>query len=160
MASSLHYKQLDECSSEFRLLTIIPSPDETAPVSCVLKTYSLADSPPFHALSYVWGDPKVTADIYINGSTFKATRNLEHALRAIRLRLKDPKDPITSSLEDLTSGSWDGTFRVWADAIVSTRLMLLSAMLRFYVCAIFTPSPLRRLPGLDCLLIEVTSASA
>jgi trans-2-enoyl-CoA reductase len=96
MASSLHYKQLDESFSEFRLLTIILSPDETAPVSCVLETYSLADSPPFHALSYVWGNPKLTADIYVNGSTFKATQNLVHALRAMRLRLKDPKDPITS----------------------------------------------------------------
>jgi hypothetical protein len=36
------------------------------------------------ALSYAWGDPKVTALLYLNGSEIQVTRNLESALRTIR----------------------------------------------------------------------------
>lgn len=125
MATTLTYERLNEAADEFRLLTIIPSHDEDGPIACNLEVHSLAKPPPFHALSYVWGDPTDTIDIIVNGTIFKATKNLENALRALRLRLADPKDVITSSLgspldSSETSGpaeGWDGAYRIWADAV-------------------------------------------
>jgi hypothetical protein len=38
----------------------------------------------YHTLSYVWGNPKDTVRITVNGHSFQATKNLEAALRTIR----------------------------------------------------------------------------
>ncbi|KAH7350605.1 heterokaryon incompatibility protein-domain-containing protein [Rhexocercosporidium sp. MPI-PUGE-AT-0058] len=79
-------------ANEFRLLTLHPrfpdshedvSPREF-PISCTLIPYSRAQSPPYKALSYTWGDPSNTAPITVNGSTFHVTANLFAALEHIR----------------------------------------------------------------------------
>lgn len=38
----------------------------------------------YMALSYTWGNPHDTCEIFVNGQSFQATKNLERALRAIR----------------------------------------------------------------------------
>lgn len=89
MSSTLLYNPLNTEAAEFRLLTILPSEDDEIPVQCSLETCSLSPPPPYHALSYAWGNPGVAAGIIIDDTSFQATHNLEQALRAIRYRLEN-----------------------------------------------------------------------
>ena len=84
--ASLLYQHLDSQRQEIRLLQIDPSLDFLASIKCRLFTASLAEVPPpsYKALSYVWGDPKVTAEIFINGVGRQVTINLVSALHRIR----------------------------------------------------------------------------
>ncbi|KAK6600260.1 ankyrin repeat-containing protein [Botrytis cinerea] len=72
-----------------RLLRLLPSEDEAAPLHCELRDYSLQRSTPrihlYEALSYVWGDPDITLPISVNKKQFQVTVNLHAAL----LRLRD-----------------------------------------------------------------------
>jgi hypothetical protein len=61
------------------------------PIRCSLRIVSLAEEPPYDALSYVWGDANVTKPIQVEGVRFDATVNLEHALR----HLRDASDDLT-----------------------------------------------------------------
>ncbi|KAH7311683.1 heterokaryon incompatibility protein-domain-containing protein [Stachybotrys elegans] len=65
--SSIGYHPLDIQRQEIRLLLLMPgSPGE--PISCRLQSASLLESPRYHALSYVWGDP-----VYSNHPASQAT---------------------------------------------------------------------------------------
>lgn len=126
MSSKLVYNPLNREADEFRLLTILPDADDELQVRCTLKTYSLSQPPPYHALSYVWGDPGVTTEIIINDAPFQATSNLECALRAIRFRLKneqremsgigrnDEAEAARAATELQLSTSTE--YRIWVDA--------------------------------------------
>lgn len=72
--ASLLYRPLQ--SSEIRFIKILPgSWDE--PVSCELVYVSLDDKPDYVALSYAWGDPKVTAHpMTVDGQENFITTNL------------------------------------------------------------------------------------
>jgi len=91
------YTPLDPLKSEIRLLKL--SPDALSIVSCRLSISSLLERPKYRALSYVWGDPKVTETILVNGQNFAATTNLASALRSAR------------------DHALDDTIILWADAI-------------------------------------------
>ena len=54
-------------------------------VSCTISHVSLDDKPTYKALSYSWGDPSLTSPIIVDGSIIRVTRNLELALRHLRL---------------------------------------------------------------------------
>ncbi len=99
------YKPLDENWSEIQLLEIIHS-DESELVECRLSTVSLLDNLSFTALSYVWGNRKVTKDILVNGYTIAVTVNLESALRRVRQYWQE-EFPDRDMRE----------FRIWVDAI-------------------------------------------
>jgi hypothetical protein len=58
-------------------------------VSCTLLETDLGDNVEFEALSYVWGDLKETANIFLNGEIFNVTTNLEMALRQLRQERED-----------------------------------------------------------------------
>ncbi|KAI1337270.1 HET-domain-containing protein [Xylariaceae sp. FL0016] len=81
------YSPLNADRSEIRVLDLAPgkSSDE---IRCTLRTVSLHDSPAFEALSYVWGDAKITKPITVENEEFRATVNLEAGLRALRLPSK------------------------------------------------------------------------
>jgi len=79
------YQPLDPATAEIRFVTIQPG-DWTDKIKCTLMPASLDDQPSYEALSYVWGDPNVRKDIYLNGLPFKVTANLESALRHLRLK--------------------------------------------------------------------------
>lgn len=66
-------------------MTIRPG-QEQDDIHVQLNVVSLDDDPPpqFEALSYVWGDPKSTKDIKLNGWNFPVTNNLHTALRSLR----------------------------------------------------------------------------
>lgn len=51
----------------------------------------LHDQLPFNALSYVWGDPKVTEIILVNGHEYPVTTSLASALRCIPQHLSQSK---------------------------------------------------------------------
>lgn len=81
----MEYRPLDIDVNEIRLITLLPS-DDTGVVSCNFKHVSLINPPEFSALSYCWGDPDITREIFINGKPFPVTTNLESALRHLGVK--------------------------------------------------------------------------
>ena len=53
------YQVLDAEQRQIRVLTLLPG-NWHDPISCELEVASLNDDPAYFALSYIWGDPKVT----------------------------------------------------------------------------------------------------
>ncbi|APA09178.1 hypothetical protein sscle_04g039480 [Sclerotinia sclerotiorum 1980 UF-70] len=86
--SRYQYKPLNEFDS-IRLLVLQPSVDITTNIHCTLVTTTLTKCENdiisgYTALSYVWGDARVTKSIYIDNKTFEVTANLDSALRHLR----------------------------------------------------------------------------
>jgi hypothetical protein len=80
------YKSLDREIPEIRVLKLLPSSDLEAPIEGWLVQWPLhSDSHEYEALSYVWGVPELIRKITLNGESFLVTRNLEMALRYLRL---------------------------------------------------------------------------
>jgi hypothetical protein len=109
MASQI-YQELKAEDFEIRLLTILPSADFSAPISCRIHVTALAQSPPpkYRALSYVWGDPRNTLEISLNGVSLQVTINLASALRHIRDKEEEVvlwADAICINQEDLDERS-------------------------------------------------------
>ncbi|KAK4654105.1 hypothetical protein QC762_0062110 [Podospora pseudocomata] len=82
-SSKLQYEHLDQQDHSIRLLRLLPG-RWLDNIYCELQTVSLDDSPAYHALSYVWGNPQDTGLITVDGSPFQATKNLITALRRLR----------------------------------------------------------------------------
>jgi hypothetical protein len=84
------YSSLLPGADSIRLLRLRPPDGETATIRCQLFNYSLdsLDKPPprYEALSYVWGDPKSTLPVFIDGYRFDVTLNLHAALLYLRNR--------------------------------------------------------------------------
>jgi hypothetical protein len=57
-------------------------------ICCTISHASLGNVPPFTALSYSWGDQTQRCEILLNGATISITKNLEAALRHLRLQDK------------------------------------------------------------------------
>jgi hypothetical protein len=56
-----HYSELND--TEIRLLQMV-SGKKTQPSRLTLRHYKLKEAPPFCALSYYWGDSKVTKECF------------------------------------------------------------------------------------------------
>jgi hypothetical protein len=93
-SSPYEYREF-EADGQIRLLEILPGTRED--INCRLKHFALADTPPYEALSYCWGDATDLTPIQVNDHTLYITRSLRSAL--FHVRLED--EPRT----------------VWADAI-------------------------------------------
>jgi hypothetical protein len=78
------YEPLAQDNSEIRLVTVLPSEDQAAPVKCCIQKAVLDSCHLYKALSYVWGNSKDTVPLWVNGEELQITRNLESALRHIR----------------------------------------------------------------------------
>lgn len=92
------YEPLDVDFYEFRVLEILPDPDDS-PIRCALRKTSLIEegtSATYNALSYCWGNPYITASIFINDVPTAVTTNLRNALWQLRAL---------------------GIYRIWADAL-------------------------------------------
>ncbi|KAF2795034.1 hypothetical protein K505DRAFT_324342 [Melanomma pulvis-pyrius CBS 109.77] len=74
---------LDTTRSCIRILKVRKG-SGVMPIICDLNVASLDDHPHYEALSYVWGDPKVTRDITVGGVNFTATANLFDFLHSLR----------------------------------------------------------------------------
>ncbi|KAH7195604.1 heterokaryon incompatibility protein-domain-containing protein [Fusarium oxysporum] len=68
----------------FRLLSILPSHDETSDISCELHHHELSTCPQYEAISYTWGNEDARERLLVNGTVFKVRPNLHAALRAFR----------------------------------------------------------------------------
>jgi hypothetical protein len=67
---------LDLKSKAMRLIEVLPGTDPDM-ISCKLQLRKLQDSsPPYTALSYMWGDSRFTKQISINGEMLKVGGNL------------------------------------------------------------------------------------
>jgi hypothetical protein len=89
---SYTYKPLDKPSESIRLVALQPSPFISSPIQCrVIETSWVEEKSEtshlkgFVALSYTWGSPHPKSTISIDGRPFEITRNLEKALRHLRL---------------------------------------------------------------------------
>jgi hypothetical protein len=92
------YQPLDASQEEIRLCFMHPSTNDTDKIECDIYSIPLSEAAGnYIALSYVWGDPKITESISVNNIQWPVTINLVSALRNIRHR------------------AWSNT--VWADAI-------------------------------------------
>jgi hypothetical protein len=80
------YEALEHQGRQIRLLTLLPSVDPGADISCTLATAGLDRLPSYEALSYVWGAIGDTCPnpVYIDGHAMIISTNLEAALRALR----------------------------------------------------------------------------
>lgn len=92
---ALNYDPLDSESYEIRVLTITPSTPESD-MKCTMEIASLINPISYAALSYCWGDPAITTDIFVNGIKTAVTSNLADALQHLRKL---------------------GVCKVWADAL-------------------------------------------
>ena len=95
MTLSNIYQTLNLQRREIRLLRIFPSIELNASIQCSIFTISLEDDPAlsYQALSYVWGDSKLTAEIYVEGTEGPTTIGLNLSL-AIRYARHDSNDVV------------------------------------------------------------------
>lgn len=78
-----------DASTNIRLLTILPTNDETTPIACALHVVALRENPHYTALSYVWGPPTPSRDIFVNGKPFTVRENLWNFLNQARKEEKN-----------------------------------------------------------------------
>ncbi|KAI1263547.1 HET-domain-containing protein [Xylariaceae sp. FL1019] len=74
---------LDETKNEIRIVRLLPSPVFRSPIKCELE-YVLLEKAEYEALSYFWGDPKMTQTILVDHRPYPLTINLICALRYLR----------------------------------------------------------------------------
>lgn len=98
VSTSVTYRPLNVEAYEIRMLRLpLDEPEHgNRPISCELETISLINPGLYTALSYCWGDPKITAPIIVNGAQIQVTVNLRNALLQLKAR---------------------GTTSVWIDAL-------------------------------------------
>lgn len=105
------HQPVDSQKTQIRLLQIIDTDSDN--ISTVLSTFNLEECPPYTALSYTWGAPRVTQTILIDGCTFTIRQNLWEFLNSIpHVR----KRVLTSERNGTENVDLHGTF-FWIDQI-------------------------------------------
>jgi hypothetical protein len=79
----LSTKPLDTRKREIRLVILAPGSFEDD-VYCTLHRVSPDENFEYEALSYTWGDPSITDEIFIHSQSFQVTTNLVSTLRHLR----------------------------------------------------------------------------
>ncbi|KAG8160841.1 hypothetical protein KVR01_009105 [Diaporthe batatas] len=83
--SNATHTALDPLLPEIRVLELLPAANFDAPLECRLVHRPLyGNSHEYEALSYVWGEPRFTAEITLNNEQYFITPNLDLALRHLR----------------------------------------------------------------------------
>lgn len=78
---------VDKQQIQIKVLEILPSkPGNGELIVCTLRRQRLQSRRPYTALSYVWGDPRPTSSIEIDGRQVPITANLAEALGYLRGR--------------------------------------------------------------------------
>ncbi|KIW16992.1 hypothetical protein PV08_04183 [Exophiala spinifera] len=73
-----------ETETSFRVLELLHGKDDE-PISCLLHLADWTQPPAYEALSYAWGDRKMSAAIKCHGKRLEVGRNLHTALAHLRL---------------------------------------------------------------------------
>ena len=84
------FQALPVDGDSIRLLLVQPSARPAARIRCTLMTARLSATPVYEAVSYTWGDPAPTRQIFIDGRAFRVRDNLYTCLLRLRLAL-DPR---------------------------------------------------------------------
>ncbi|KAK5711192.1 SNF1-interacting protein [Elasticomyces elasticus] len=95
---SYTYTPLVRADREIRILVLYPSADDTTDINCDVINFNVefwstmgAESFPYIALSYMWGDRNQLQAIWLGGRRKEVTPNLHRALKGLR-------DPIVPML--------------------------------------------------------------
>lgn len=68
-----------------RLLEVLDeNHSDSIEVCCRMTTWQTDSTPPYHAISYTWGDPDSNTTILINDQPFSVRKNCEFALKQAR----------------------------------------------------------------------------
>ena len=78
------WKLLEKTKREILLAILQPSKDLSDQPICTLEVVSLDEDPQYEALSYTWGDAKVTRPIKLQGVQCPVAVNLEAELRQLQ----------------------------------------------------------------------------
>ncbi|KAF2854498.1 HET-domain-containing protein [Plenodomus tracheiphilus IPT5] len=121
--TSLYKHRLE--GRNIRVLELLPGyPNEI--IRCHLIDISLENEEtlPYEALSYVWGDPKVTETILVDGHVCSITVNLAHALRRLRADITpdnaEQREDLERSIEAMSASMTQlalGGRALWIDAV-------------------------------------------
>lgn len=101
------YEELPGGQDHIRLLTILS--DHTQPrdaIYCTLKTYALDKTPPYHALSYVWGTTSQSQAIICSEKELKVTPSLHATLSVLRNNQMAGSTAEDGSVIEATSPIW------------------------------------------------------
>jgi hypothetical protein len=83
--SVFQHSPLESPANDIRLLQLHASCDgDDQPISCTIVHTPLAESPPYVALSYTWGNESPTETILVNDTLIQVRQNLYCALRSLR----------------------------------------------------------------------------
>ncbi|KAF3055683.1 Heterokaryon incompatibility protein 6, OR allele [Daldinia childiae] len=77
------YTPMADARNQIRLLQIHHTKRDEL-IHCSLSIWSLSNLPPYHAISYTWGDPSQTTYISINNQPLKVRKSCEYVLRQAR----------------------------------------------------------------------------
>ena len=80
---------LDPSRRQIRQFHLEPSENIYDQAEGFLETISLDDNPRYEALSYTWGDPRVTCTIKLHKVPWEVTTNLEAGLRHLRENINE-----------------------------------------------------------------------
>ncbi|ROW01127.1 hypothetical protein VSDG_02830 [Cytospora chrysosperma] len=96
-SSEFRHDPLPDSATHIRLLEVLdtshhPKDDEDddkddddhASVRCRLTAWPVDSAPPYHAISYTWGDPDLAARVTVNGRRMEVRQNCEYVLRQAR----------------------------------------------------------------------------
>lgn len=76
------HEPLPDPAKYIRLLEVLDDKySKTIKVRCRLTTWPIDSAPSYHAISYMWGDPKSNTLILMNGKTLQVRTNCEFALK-------------------------------------------------------------------------------
>ena len=111
ISTSSPYKKLNQRKNQIRIAILTPEVPSSRdqPIHLTLETVNLDSDPEYEALSYQWGDPKITTEIFLNGISWQITKNLHSALKAFR---------------SSSAGSDRSPVRLWVDAVCINQLDL------------------------------------
>lgn len=108
----LSYDDLELSAGQIRLLYVLPTHENDKDIKCRLEVVTWSPELRYAALSYVWGDPDTTQQIFVNGHHFEATKNLRAALWHIRKH-----DVLLDGLSAPDGPGQRGCLPLWVDAI-------------------------------------------
>ncbi|KAK4888576.1 Non-essential glycogen phosphorylase [Elasticomyces elasticus] len=117
------YHSLDASKQEIRVLHLLPARDLDAPIHVEVKTVSLKDKPYYEALSYTWGDPNDTTEIWSRDTQTSSPESSPDTENSFASSTDAPPESVkilvTKSLHGaLRRLRWNCRIRVvWADAI-------------------------------------------
>lgn len=74
-------------NDKFRLVSLLPGRGSRK-LRCSLSVYPVAEAPAYEALSYEWGEPRMSYRMHCDGKVILITPTLEVALRQLRRRRK------------------------------------------------------------------------